>query len=197
MPNDERGQTWIKSISEYSVQPYKGFVCIQHFQENDIVVVKNRGNEKITLKKNAIPTVFQSNSNGLMTDAHNFDRSDDDGVVSPPRQVAENDPSKIVENLRMKCCDSIDLLSILKMEHLELRQKYIELDAKRSIEIAQLENENKKLKINVEIQKTHIAYLSKKVYRKEASEQKLNDLLIDLKEQSILSTEAHQALEVV
>lgn len=199
-PNDERYQTWSETISEYSVPPYKGFVCITHFHKDDYVIVKNRGEEKITLKKNAIPTIFQSSSNALMTNAHNFDGNiSDDEVVSPvsPAQVTENQSNKNFENLRIKCCDSIELLSILKLEHSDLRQKYIELEAEKCVQIAHLEKENKKLKMNAEIQKTHIKYLSKKVYRKEKSEQKLKDLLKDLKEECILSAEAYEALEVI
>lgn len=85
---------------------------------------------------------------------------------------------------------------ILEAQKKNLYIEYVELDAKRCVEIANLEKENRKLKMNAGIRKQHIQYLSTKVHRKEKSEASLKILLKDLKEQNILSPQAYEALEV-
>lgn len=57
MPSDERYQTWSYAIGSHSVPPYKGFICINHFNQDDLVV----GKERIDLKKGALPKIFNAN----------------------------------------------------------------------------------------------------------------------------------------
>lgn len=100
-----------------------------------------------------------------------------------------------------KCCNRCDELKglndILKAEYDSLREEFIDFEAKRCIEIANYEREINKLKMEADIRKQHIKYLSAKVYRKEKSEESLKLLLKELKEKSILSTKAYETLEVI
>lgn len=101
------------------------------------------------------------------------------------------------ENPPIKCCDSFEIYNILKVEHANLRQAYIELEAKRCVEVAKLENEIRKFKMDADNQKQHIKQLLGKVYKQQKTGESLKSLLKDLKARSILSTEAYNILEVL
>lgn len=91
---------------------------------------------------------------------------------------------------------SCDNCEILKAEKKSLYQEYIELDAKRCVEVSKLKNAIEMLKMDADIRKQHIKYLTAKVYRKEKSNESLKILLKDLKEQNLLTLQAYETLEV-
>lgn len=218
MPTDERYQIWCSAIRAYSKEPFKGFICINHFHEDDLIIQKSR----TTLKNNAIPNFFVANGtsvNAMKRTINStslapsvsticgyrnqnfygkrrkicgtFDTADSADSADTISEPVPPDQSK---NFRVpNSCDNCELL---KAEKESLRQDYIELDAKRCVEVADLENEIRKLKMDAEIRKQHMKYLSNKVNRKEKSEESLKNLLRDLKEQNVLPLQAYETLEV-
>lgn len=199
MPNDERYQVWCTTVSAYSVPPHKGFICINHFHGDDLLIAKNQ----TTLKKLAIPKIFvatDASVNAQFNLMENTNRKCDEkrrltsgiiDAVDPVEIFTEPAQSEGVH--RSNICDNCELS---KAEKESIYQDYVELEAKRCVEVANLENCIKKLKMDAEISKQHIKYLSTKVYRKEKSEESLKSLLKDLKEQNVLSTQAYETLEV-
>lgn len=207
--------SWTAAINGHSaslVTGHKGFVCIKHFHESDLIVTKT----KITLKKNAIPQIFPTSSqastecNSTQIIENNSNSGDTfQQVVSShtclakPAQSAKKKPAQPkqtnencenVEHLQ-KCCDC-SLYEILKAEYAILRQEFVELQAQKNTEIAKLECVKKKLISEAAIKKEQIKYLTGKIYQKEKSVHSLKILLKDLNAQSVLSTEAYEILEV-
>lgn len=204
---------WSTVINAHSNLKYRGFICIKHFEEDDLVIHKN----KITLKKDAIPKLFGPNANITRTNnsnnlnnfaqivpgnSGNSDCGRDIGGPEGPNekfssaQGAKQHSNENLNNPRKSCCNSFELNDILKAENESLRQEYVELETKRCVEVASLQNEIKKLKDNANVQKKHIKYLSGKIYKQEKSKESLQTLLKDLKEQSVLTAEAYDVLEV-
>lgn len=96
-------------------------------------------------------------------------------------------------------CSNSQLYSILKAEHENLKQDYIENEAKRCMEIAKLQKELEMHKTKVEIRKQEVSYLSKKILNLEKSQKslkKLVDTLKDLEAERMITPEAYKALEV-
>lgn len=179
MPTDEKYPNWENAISIYSSAPYRGFICINHFIKDDLVV----GKTKTSLKKDAVPKLFVACTPIIQITSTKKTNSTITSI--PPMPSAPSAPSI-----------SCDKCESLKTEKQCIYQDYIELEAKRCIEIANLENTIKKLKMDAEIRKQHMKYLSAKVYRKEKSEESLKCLLEDLKAQNVLSSQAYEALKV-
>lgn len=189
MPTDERYRIWSDAIGSHSVPPYKGFICIEHFIEDDLEVRKDR----TTLKKDALPKIFNTNHSNQCVNI-----ADNQPFQSPVANVAQSSDIQCRQDKACSNCDELKTQNnILKAEYGNLREEFIELETKKSIEVAALETEIKKLKANADIQKQHIKYLSSKVYNKEKSNESLKLLLKQLQEQNILSTKAYETLEVI
>lgn len=167
------------------MSPYKGFICVNHFNKDDLETKK----QKISLKKHAIPTIFNGNENVQKNPLKNC-ASELNKLNHPNPPIPLNENHQKSQNPLCAVCD------ILKAENENLRQHYIELETRRCVEIATLENDKKKLKANSEIQKQHIKYLSGKLYVRDKSLKSLKSLLKDLQTQSLLTAEAYDALEV-
>lgn len=207
---------WSTVINAHSNLKYRGFICIKHFEEDDLVIHRN----KITLKKDAIPKLFEPNANIARTNnsnnLNNFAQIDPDnrdnsgnsdfgrdiGGPNGPNekfssaQCARQHSNENLNNTRKSCCNSFELNEILKAEIESLRQEYVELETKRCVEVASIQNEIEKLKANANVQKKHIKYLSRTIYKQEKSKESLQTLLKDLKEQSVLTAEAYDVLQV-
>lgn len=181
VPTDEKYKNWENAIRNYSIAPYKGFICINHFTKDDLLICKS----KISLKKDSMPKKFDANTPEHPVQITPMERATD-AIPSIPSMPSISRASSVSCNK----CES------LKTEKHCIYQEYIELEAKRCIEISNLENTIKKLKMDAEIRKQHIKYLSAKVYRKEKSEESIKCLLKDLKEQKVLSSQAYETLEV-
>lgn len=123
--------------------PYRGFICINHFNKDDLVV----GKTKTSLKKDAVPKLFVACTPNIQITSTKKTNST---ITSIP-------PMPSAPSISCDKCES------LKTEKQCIYQDYIELEAKRCIEIANLENTIKKLKMDAEIRKQHIKYLSAKV----------------------------------
>lgn len=169
-----------------------------------------KAKQQTILKKNAVPSIFEANSTRIVRNnsdgkcvpgAPNEDLSEKREVSNAcnaeSTQGAEKHSNGNSDNPCTRCSDSSERYDILKAEYSNLRQMYIELETKKCLEVTNLENEIRKLKVDAEIQKKHIKYLSGRVYRKEKSEKSLQVLLKDLEAQSVLSTEAYEVLEVI
>lgn len=172
------------------------------------------------MKKDAIPKIFVSNdpsantycknqmkrktdSVSLASDAGDSTNENYDGKKRRMSNIFDHsvDAVEPVGSFtkpaqRSNTSHSCDNCENLKADKKTIYQDYIELEAKRCVEVATLENEIKKLKMDAEIRKQHIKYLSAKLHRKEKSEESLKNLLKDLQEQNILSAQAYEALEV-
>lgn len=100
-----------------------------------------------------------------------------------------------------KDCDTCHELKnqndIMRAEYGNLNEEYIDLETRKGIEIAALEKKIMKLKLDADIRKQHIKYLSSRVYKKQKSEESLKLLLQDLQKQSLLSTQAYATLAVI
>lgn len=91
---------------------------------------------------------------------------------------------------------SCDICGDLFVENKGLRLDLAKQQADENVRVAKLENRIKQLQSSIDIQKDHIRFLNKKFLRAEKSEQALQRVLEELKEQEILSGDALETLKV-
>lgn len=167
--------------------------------------------DRVNLKKDVIPSVFELVSNivpgkavmaGLATDFSNESIENDENAINSDvndslctAQTVPNVENQTKHN-QINANRENQRYDILKCEYENLRQQYIELESQRCVQMANLENEVKKSQTKIKIQKEQIQYYQGKIHRIEKSEQSLKNLLDDFKERSILTAEAHATLEV-
>ena len=188
----------VRFNKKYSDKPstgHKGFICIKHFHQNDL----NIRNEKITLKKNATPTIFSSSEPSepigrpIVSNSGNSPNNlSDQNHENQPAPSAETTPAAPTQLTQIN-----QIEDILKAEYSNLRQEYIELRTEKDARISELESVIKKLTMKAQIRKEQIQYLSVKVSQKEKSTQSLKMLLKDLRTKNVLSTAALETLEVI
>lgn len=193
-------EIWSEAIKKYLDQPstgHKGFICFKHFHQNDLIV----RNEKITLKKNATPTIFNTSGQiaPIISDSPN--NFSDQNHQNQPALSAKTTPAQPTQTNQIEENSHIfsgeyDAYEILKAEYSNLRQEYFELRAEKDVKISELENVIKKLIVKTKIQKEQIQYLTVKVSQKEKSTQSLKVLLKDLQTNNVLPDGALETLEV-
>lgn len=128
VPNNDRKNEWITAFREYSAPPYTGFICINHFDDKDLVFNK----QQINLRKNAIPKVFENIENRL----------------DQPMESDQFDESNESNQSMSAQYDRNDILDTLQVEYNKLSQQYIELKAiesERCNELKELREEIKNL----------------------------------------------------
>lgn len=211
VPQDEQNSIWRTAITAYSVPPYQGFVCIKHFDKDDLI-----GKQRLRLKKDTIPKVFTATENIPVNNAidlidsseifhnnkeeNNSQNSCMEGKFAQGAQSVQNSENRYKSSDVIPCCcKNAELYNVIKAEYANLKQDYIENNTKKCLEIAKLQNELKKYKTKKEIRTDEVNYLSKKIAKLEKSENSLKrlvDTLKDLEAEKMISKEAYEALEV-
>lgn len=201
VPQDERNSIWRSAITAYSVPPHKGFVCVKHFEKDELI-----GKQRVKLKKDAVPKIFASVANVPSKNAidsyecHTADELNDANQIEFAQGANTQYKSDVFVPVKrstcMKCCNNAELVDTLRAEYANLKEEYNELESKRCVDVEKLKNELRVVKNKAEIRKQEIKYLSQKVSKLEKNEKSLKNLLKDLETQNILSTEAYEALEV-
>lgn len=111
--DDERYNKWCEVLNVYTKPPFKGFICINHFDEEDLVIHKN----KTTLKKNAIPIFFVENGTNDVDDAstnasvgpvEEAERTTDQTIGSKPTSTEFTQGATIRSSNSCANCDCID-----------------------------------------------------------------------------------------
>lgn len=180
----------------------KGFVCIQHFCDDNIIRTKSKGHQ---IKKNALPTVFKSNQmddsaiSSISSDDNIVDFGEADNIEQPMKSPKQNYSNQCVQDgvgVSKQRNQSCDICGDLFVENKGLRLDLAKQQADENVRVAKLENRIKQLQSSIDIQKDHIRFLNKKFLRAEKSEQALQRVLEELKEQEILSGDALETLKV-
>lgn len=160
-------------------------------------VISNHRNER-ELNRNIDPRSIQPIQPAQQ--AHCTDHKDIQSRHPLSANAARGTAIQFAQNTQNNGCGTCNELKnrndILEAEYNLLREEFIDLEARKGIEITNLETEMKKLKFKTDIQKQELKYLSSKVYRKQKSEESLKLLLKDLEAQNVLSTKACETLAV-
>lgn len=199
----------------------KGFVCINHFVEDDLYSTA----KGICLKKNAIPKIFQNKNDGEHTDELSDDGEDGDDLSCGTHQIDEideidgdnpdfsqtcdkSDTQTVQTNEEVQpihsrpsqkhteCQGNCNFMNIMKAEHESLRTDFMRFQAEKNVIVEKLQHQIEHLKRDVRIQKDHIHYLNSKVYQQNKAKDSLKTLLRELQQQDILTKEALESLEV-
>lgn len=184
IPTDDiRYGDWCEAIRPHVDPPMKGLICMNHFNEDDLVSTA-RG---ICLKKNAIPRIFQNEKDGRHENGVNHRIDEIDQIDSEISQTC--DTTEINS-------DSMNIINIMKAENESLLKDFAEFRAEKNVLVEKLEHRVDQLEQKIGVQKDHIKYLNTKLYRQEKTKETLKKLLKDLEQQNMLTKSAVESLEV-
>lgn len=161
-------------------------VCAHHFREDDFL----NKTKKDRLKKNVVPTVFDSIPNG----ESNYTEEDQVSQCEPSddRHHAERTESI----LHQATSKSSHETNEPNRSYQQLHKQYIKEKAQMNIQAEKLNHQIRRLQRDVDNKKKHIKFLNQKLLRQQKSKDALSNLLKELHAENLLDGKNLKSLEV-
>lgn len=176
IPTDDRYVLWEQAISSNADPPFKGFICYQHFSDDDFTSQK-----KNCLRKNVLPKLFDRKESDQNDEG--YENIGEIGEIEPNIQVNLQDLQQENESIEAN------------LQYKQLYEQYAEEKSKWNVHEQKLNRRIKNLESDCAEQRKHIKRLHLKLQREEKSKRSLNKLLEDLHANKLLDSENFTALQ--
>lgn len=193
----ERLKLWKEALQLKENDTFRGMICIEHFNETDIV----RG-KTIRLKKDAVPISFN--------DSENCKRSADSADYEPYEPYERSEGSESLVDLNEKhneevkqCHESIESAvaknkenrencqkcNVLQAEIKSLKEDYLQMELRYAAQINILQRDHDNVKSKLTSQTHDSKLLKQRLEYAKTSKQTLQATLKSLKSENLLSKE--------
>lgn len=165
-------EKWKRALEINCARPISGTICIDHFAETDFL---RNDKHHTKLKPNAIPKLSKTVDSQCIEENELIEIGATGATHSPENEV--------LSSCNCVRCEEKDL-------------QMIEMDIKHRAEMRKCEEKINNMDLKIKNIKKRLKKVNNKAYYLETTKVKLDQTIIDLKKENLLSNEARNTLQV-